>query len=43
MRRKTRLGAAGAALSALLFLGVTVSLTDRIAEYSRKVEQVRGR
>ncbi|HEY1252581.1 MAG TPA: hypothetical protein VGH97_15485 [Thermoanaerobaculia bacterium] len=43
MRRKTRLGAAGAALSALLLLGFTDYLPDRIAEYSRKVEQVRGR
>ena len=43
MRRKTRLGAAGAAVSALLLLGFTDYLPDRIAEYSRKVEQVRGR
>jgi len=43
MRRKTRPGAAGAALSALLLLGFTDYLPDRIAEYSRKVEQVRGR
>jgi hypothetical protein len=43
MRRKTRLGAAGTAVSALLLLGFTDYLPDRIAEYSRKVEQVRGR
>ncbi len=43
MRTKTRLGAAGAAVSALLLLGFTDYLPDRIAEYSRKVEQVRGR
>src|SRR5215831_17651119 len=43
MRRKLRLGAAGAGLSALLLLGFTDYLPDRIAEYSRKVEQVRGR
>lgn len=43
MLQKRRLGMAGMALSAVLLLGFTDLLPDRIAEFSRKVEQVRGR
>jgi hypothetical protein len=43
MLQKRRLGAAGAALSAVLLLGFTDLLPDRVAEFSKKVEQVRGR
>ena len=41
--RKRRLQAAGIALSAALLMGFTDLLPDRVAEYSRRVEEVRGR
>ena len=43
MLQKRRLGMAGMALSAVLLLGFTDLLPDRISEFSKKVEQVRGR
>ena len=43
MLRKHRWGAAGIAISTVLLLGFTDLLPDRVAEFSRRVEQVRGR
>jgi len=43
MGRRRRLWAAGIAVSALLSLGLTDLLPDRISEMSRQVEEVRGR
>jgi len=41
--KKLRSGAAGVALSAVLVMGFTDLLPDKVAEFSRKVEAVRGR
>jgi hypothetical protein len=41
--RKPRIRAGGIALSAALLLGFTDLLPDRVAEFSRRVEEVRGR
>jgi hypothetical protein len=43
MLGKRWIGAVGIALSAVLVSGLTDLLPDRVAEFSRKVEQVRGR
>jgi hypothetical protein len=43
MRGKHRFHAAGIAISAVLLLGLTDVLPERVAEVSRQVEEVRGR